>query len=61
MRALLLVLAFGSLSAFAQPMEAAPAAPLTDPGGRVRWGISADLGWHVPQSALTLGLEGRAG
>lgn len=53
MRALLLVLAVTSLSAVAQPME--------DPGGRVRWGLSANLGWHAPQSALTLGLEGRAG
>ncbi len=57
MRALVFVLCFLSLSALAQPTDA----PAIDPGGRVRWGISADLGWHVPQSALTLGLEGRAG
>jgi len=56
-RTLLLAFTFVSLSAFAQPSDA----PAIDPGGRVRWGLSADLGWHLPQSALTLGLEGRAG
>lgn len=57
MRALVLLVSFASLSAFAQPADA----PAIDPGGRVRWGISGNLGWHVPQSAFTLGLEGRAG
>jgi hypothetical protein len=33
----------------------------TDPGGRVRWGVSANLGWHVPQSMFTIGGEGRIG
>lgn len=36
-------------------------APLEDEGGRVRWGISGNLGWHVPQSAFTIGAEGRVG
>lgn len=52
------LIALTSLSALAQ----APLVdPCIDPGGRVRWGVSANLGWHLPQSALTLGLEGRAG
>ena len=55
---LFFLLALTSVSAFAQ----APLVdPSVDPGGRVRWGVSANLGWHLPQSALTLGLEGRAG
>jgi hypothetical protein len=32
-----------------------------DPGGRVRWGVSGNLGWHIPQSAFTFGAEGRIG
>lgn len=32
-----------------------------DPGGRLRWGVSGNLGWHFPHSAFTLGLEGRFG
>ncbi|TKC99910.1 hypothetical protein, partial [Polyangium fumosum] len=49
---------------------AAPAAPPKtepneetpeDPGGRVRWGVSGNLGWHVPQSMFTIGAEGRIG
>lgn len=32
-----------------------------DPGGRVRWGVSGNLGWHLPQSAFTFGAEGRIG
>jgi hypothetical protein len=56
MRTLLAVVLLGSFCAFAQAD-----APLSDPGGRVRWGVSANLGWHLPPSALTLGLEGRAG
>lgn len=36
-------------------------APLEDPGGRVRWGVSGNLGWHLPQSAFTFGAEGRVG
>ena len=57
MRALVFVFSLSSLCAFAQPSDA----PAIDPGGRVRWGVSGNLGWHVPQSAFTLGLEGRAG
>ena len=49
----------------APPPAAAPAdAPLAmdqDPGGRVRWGVSGNLGWHLPQSAFTFGAEGRIG
>lgn len=46
-----------------QPMiQAVPVdAPMEDPGGRVRWGVSGNLGWHLPQHAFTLGLEGRVG
>ena len=40
-----------------RPMDA----PMEDPGGRVRWGVSGNLGWHLPQSAFTLGAEGRIG
>lgn len=36
-------------------------APTEDQGGRIRWGISGNLGWHLPQHAFTLGLEGRIG
>ncbi|MDC3983081.1 hypothetical protein [Polyangium jinanense] len=32
-----------------------------DPGGRVRWGVSGNLGWHLPQSMFTIGGEGRIG
>jgi hypothetical protein len=32
-----------------------------DPGGRVRWGVSGNLGWHLPQAAFTFGAEGRIG
>ncbi|UQA57278.1 hypothetical protein [Polyangium aurulentum] len=35
--------------------------PPGDPGGRVRWGVSASLGWHLPQSMFTIGGEGRIG
>lgn len=38
-----------------------PQEPQHDEGGRVRWGISGNLGWHLPPSAFTLGLEGRIG
>lgn len=72
----LLLAALVSASAFAQetpppPPEAPPPAPVAvapvadapveDPGGRVRWGVSAGLGWHLPQSAFTVGAEGRIG
>ncbi len=32
-----------------------------DPGGRVRWGVSGNFGWHIPQSAFTFGASGRIG
>lgn len=35
--------------------------PATDPGGRVRWGVSPSLGWHLPQPMFTLGGEGHVG
>lgn len=69
----LLLTALVSASAFAQetppppppaPPPSAPMvadAPMEDPGGRVRWGVSGNLGWHLPQSAFTFGAEGRIG
>jgi hypothetical protein len=36
-------------------------APMSDQGGRVRWGLSANLGWHVPTPAFTIGGEGHIG
>ena len=36
-------------------------APVEDPGGRVRWGVSGNLGWHFPSSAFTFGIDGRVG
>ncbi len=27
----------------------------------MRWGVSGNLGWHIPQSAFTFGAEGRIG
>ncbi|MBX7116357.1 MAG: hypothetical protein K1X64_18675 [Myxococcaceae bacterium] len=36
-------------------------APLEDPGGRIRWGVSGKLGWNVPSPAFTMGGEGRVG
>jgi|GEM_PF-2667203 hypothetical protein len=73
----LLLTALVSASAFAQeampppppppppqPIAVAPApadAPMEDPGGRVRWGVSGNLGWHIPTPAFTLGAEGRIG
>jgi hypothetical protein len=41
-------------------MPEAPQEP-EDLGGRVRWGISGNLGWHLPQSMFTIGSEGRIG
>lgn len=35
-------------------------APREDPGGRIRWGVSGNLGWHIP-SAFAFGAEGRVG
>ncbi len=32
-----------------------------DPGGRIRWGVSGNLGWYMPYPAFTLGAEGRIG
>lgn len=43
------------------PVANAPAdAPMEDQGGRVRWGVSANIGWHIP-SMFTIGGEGRIG
>ncbi len=36
-------------------------APLEDPGGRIRWGVSGRLGWNIPSPAFTMGGEGRIG
>ena len=32
-----------------------------DPGGRIRWGVSGNLGWYIPYPAFTIGAEGRIG
>ena len=32
-----------------------------DPGGRIRWGVSGNLGWYMPYPAFTFGAEGRIG
>lgn len=73
MKTTLLLTALVSASAFAQeappppPPPPAPVAPVsapmveTDPGGRVRWGISANVGWFIPHPAFTFGGEGRIG
>lgn len=74
MKTTLLLTALVSASALAQesappppppqPVAAAPMpmdAPMEDPGGRVRWGVSGNLGWHLPSSAFTFGAEGRIG
>lgn len=47
--------------AVASPVSRPMDAPMEDPGGRVRWGVSGNLGWHIPQSAFTFGAEGRIG
>ncbi len=75
-KSLLLTVALVSASAFAQETAppppppqpiASPVRPVDspmveeDPGGRVRWGVSGDFGWHIPQSAFTFGAEGRIG
>lgn len=53
-----------------QPAAEAPPPPVRpvdspmveeDPGGRIRWGVSGNLGWHIPYPAFTLGAEGRIG
>lgn len=72
MKKLLLVAALASTAALAQEtpppppppqpvVQAAPAEPEVDQGGRVRWGLNANLGWHIPSPALTLGAEGKIG
>lgn len=71
MKRLMLVAALASTAAFAQEtpppppppqpvVQAAPAEPLEDQGGRVRGGVSGNLGWHIP-SMFTFGAEGRVG
>lgn len=72
MNKLILAAALASTVAFAQetpppppPPPAATAAPVAeapmeDPGGRVRGGISGNIGWHIP-SMFTIGVEGRVG
>jgi hypothetical protein len=42
------------------PVVVAPSTE-TDPGGRIRWGVSGNLGWHFPSSAFTFGIDGRVG
>lgn len=75
MKKTLVLAALVSSAAFAQetpppppmppPTAAAPApaadAPMEDTGGRVRWGLSANIGWHAPSPALTFGGEGKIG
>lgn len=43
------------------PMRAADSPMEEDPGGRVRWGVSGNLGWHIPTPAFTFGAEGHIG
>lgn len=75
MKKTILLSALVSSLAFAQeeqpppPPEAPPAAAETAPApaaepastGRFRWGVSGNLGWHIPQPAFSLGGEGRVG
>ena len=69
-RLALLAVSLSALSAFAQEIQAPPPAPppsvpadapVEDPGGRIRWGVSGNLGWNFPSPAFTLGAEGRIG
>lgn len=46
---------------YAQTRKPADDVPRVDNGHRVRWGVSFNLGWHLPYHALGLGLEGRIG
>ncbi|MGV3624937.1 MAG: hypothetical protein ACO1OB_29220 [Archangium sp.] len=46
---------------YAQTTKPADDVPRVDTGHRVRWGVSFNLGWHLPYHALGLGLEGRIG
>lgn len=73
----LLLTALVSASALAQeaspppppPPTPAPAAAVAtdapvmeeDPGGRVRWGLSVNLGWNFPSPAFVGGVEGHIG
>lgn len=45
----------------ASPVRADSPMVEEDPGGRFRWGVSGNLGWHFPTSAFMLGAEARAG
>jgi hypothetical protein len=56
-KALVLSLLVSSI-AFAQETPS-PTAPSST--GRLRWGLSGNAGWHIPQPALSLGTEGRIG
>ncbi|MCA2978308.1 MAG: hypothetical protein INH37_08500, partial [Myxococcaceae bacterium] len=53
-----IALAQGTPSSEAPPAAAEPVSAST---GRLRWGVSGNLGWHVPQPALSFGSEGRIG
>lgn len=44
-----------------KPAADVPVETKEDPGGRIRWGASGSVGWHVPAPALTFGGEGRIG
>lgn len=77
MKKTIVLAALVSSAAFAQetpppPPPPAPAAavapapmpadaPMEDTGGRVRWGLNANIGWHAPSPAFTLGGEGKIG
>lgn len=43
------------------PQVVADDVPRVDNGHRIRWGVSFNLGWHLPYHALGVGLEGRIG
>jgi hypothetical protein len=64
-KTLLLSVLVASVS-FAQepPSSDAPQttpAPPSASTGHLRWGVSGNIGWHIPQPALSLGSEGRIG
>lgn len=45
----------------AEPTHAATDAPMEDEGGRMRFGGSLGIGWHIPSPALVFGGEARVG
>lgn len=48
------------MAADSPPAPPLDSQPREDPGGRIRWGASGNLGWHIP-SFFTFGAEVRAG